>query len=753
MSCEVNGVAIEGVSTCPQSWASNPEYFGASSYFGGVPPLSTAVGYLVVIGFGALFSVFTTAIVFLDKKFSSGGTTITSEQFNTAGRMVKTGLTASVIISQWTWAATLLQSSNVAWQYGVSGPFWYASGATIQILLFGVLAISLKDVAPSAHTMCEIVMARWGKAAHKTFLFFGFCANIIVTSMLLLGGAATVEALTGMNYELASFLIPWGVILYTSAGGLKATFMASYLHTMIIFAVLITMITIVYIKVYSADDIYDFLDQTVSYSEEECKAIYSTDGTPATSFYLGADGKKDMACGTVDGNAQGSYLTMISGGGLMFGIINIIGNFGTVFVDQSYWQSAIAARPESAAKGYLLGGICWFAIPFSLATSLGLASTALMLPINAGEAGSGLVPPAVADHLLGQAGSALILIMLFMAIVSTGSAESIAVSSLIAYDIYREYFNPDATGKQILLVSRIVIVCFGVFMGLFSILLNVMGLNLGWVYLFMGVVIGSSVIPLWNMMTWEKASGKGAVISAWTGFALAVTGWLVGARIQGGSISVATLGTNEVMLSGNLIAICSSGIIHYIYSKFIDPQNFDFATLDSKLRLVEQDMSGLGAEQQDKTELRKTKKWIKSRGYLLTFVLAIVWPVLSIPAEIFTRDFFAFWVLISVAWGFGAAIVITFLPLFESQDEIISVLSGMYYAATGKKKTEDEEEIPIKSVRKGTMTGSDEDPSERHKGTEDVKEKDMDAVSTSSSAADYDKFLSVVNDNKTSDMA
>ena len=122
-----------------------------------------------------------------------------------------------------------------------------------------------------------------------------------------------------------------------------------------------------------------------------------------------------------------------------------------------------------SSSGYLLGGICWFAIPFSLATSLGLTSTALMLPINAGEAGSGLVPPAVADHLLGQAGGALILIMLFMAIVSTGSAESIAVSSLIAYDIYREYFNPEATGKQILLISRIVIVCFGIFMGLFAV--------------------------------------------------------------------------------------------------------------------------------------------------------------------------------------------------------------------------------------------------------------------------------------------
>jgi Na+/proline symporter len=78
--------------------------------------------------------------------------------------------------------------------------------------------------------------------------------------------------------------------------------------------------------------------------------------------------------------------------------------------------------------------ICWFAIPFSLATSLGLASTALFLPINSAEAGAGLVPPAVATELLGDAGAALILVMLFMAIVSTGSAESIAVSSLIAYD-------------------------------------------------------------------------------------------------------------------------------------------------------------------------------------------------------------------------------------------------------------------------------------------------------------------------------
>jgi len=653
------------------------EYEGQESFFGGVAPLSEGVGYLVVLGFGALFSIFTTVLVLLNKYFGKSGD-VTSEHFNTAGRMIKTGLTASVIVSQWTWAATLLQSSNVAWQYGVSGPFWYASGATIQVLLFGVLAINLKKVAPSAHTVAEIVNARWGKTAHLTFLFFCFCANIIVTSMLLLGGAATVEALTGMDYRLASFLIPWGVILYTASGGLQATFLASYIHTVIIYAVLITMIFLVYVKIYSSDEIYDLLDNTVSKTQEQCEAIFSN--ADGETFYEPGL----YACGPVDGNKSGSYLTMLSADGLMFGIINIVGNFGTVFVDQSYWQSAIAARPSSAARGYLLGGMCWFAIPFSLATSLGLASTALMLPITKDEAGAGLVPPAVAMELLGDTGAVLVLIMLFMAIVSTGSAESIAVSSLIAYDVYRQYFNPEATGEQILKVSRIVIVVFGLFMGAFSILLNELGLNLGWVYLFMGVVIGSAVVPLWNMMTWTKASGTGAVVAAWSGLILALIGWLSAAKIQSGTVTVDTLGTNEVMLSGNLIAILSSGFIHYVWSVFIDPQDYDFSELDKHITLVEQDMRGLTAEEQDPVELRRAERWIKRRGYFLTLILIVVWPLLSIPAGVFSRSYFAFWVLVAIAWGFGAAIVITILPLSESAEDINMVLSGLYNKATGR---------------------------------------------------------------------
>ena len=625
---------------------------------------------------------------------------------STAGRSVKTGLTASVIVSQWTWAATLLQSSNVAWKYGVSGPFWYAAGKTIQVILFGVLAISLKKVAPSAHTVCEIVNARWGRKAHLTFLIFAFLANIIVTSMLLLGGAATVEALTGMDRKLASFLIPWGVILYTAAGGLKATFIASYLHTVIIFAVLILMTTMVYIVRYDSGEIYDLLDATVSHTKEDCQDIYSF--ANGTSFY-----DEDVyACGPVPNNNSGSYLTMLSADGFMFGIINIVGNFGTVFVDQSYWQSAIAAKPTSASRGYLLGGVCWFSIPFSLATSLGLASTALMLPITASEASAGLVPPAVATHLMGKTGSVLILTMLFMAIVSTGSAESIAVSSLFSYDIYREYFNPEATGAQILKVSRIVIVAFGLLMGAFSIVLDWMGLDLGWIFLFMGIVIGSAVFPLWNMMTWDKASAQGAVYAAWGGLTLGVLAWLIGCFIQSGDINVGNLGTNEVMLSGNLVAICSSGIIHYVHSRMY-PQDFDFNTLDSSIKLVENDRSGLSDEDKDPEMLDASYRWIKVRGWIITIILVVVWPLASIPAGKFTKNYFAFWVFVAIAWGFISAIIITFLPILESEDELAAIARTIIYLTFGKgtkpvsmekeegltdESLQDEEEMPAKLI-------------------------------------------------------
>ena len=592
---------------------------------------------------------------------------------------MKTGLTAAVIVSQWTWAATLLQSSNVAYQYGVSGPFWYASGATIQVLLFGILAIQVKRYCPNAHTICEIIDARWGATAHKVFLFFCFLTNIIVSSMLILGGAATVNALTGMDIYVAGFLIPMGVIVYTMAGGLKATFMASYLHTAIIFAVLVTFLFTVYASdddlVGSPKKVYDAL-KAVSSSERDCSAI-----------------PDDQNCGPVKDNQGGSFLTMLSKGGIIFGIINIVGNFGTVFVDQSYWQSAIAAKPSSSTKGYLLGGLVWFTIPFALATAMGLATVAMDLPVTGDEAGQGLVPPAAAVHFFGKGGGMMITIMLFMAITSTGSAEQIAVSSLIAYDIYKKYINPKATGEQILKVSRFAILGFGIFMGVLSTILFELGLSLGFVYLMMGIFIGSAVMPVAFVLTWKDASASGAIAGAVVGQICGLITWIVcslferDANGKHGTVDLDTLGGNYPMLAGNVMAIGMSGIVCAVMSK-MNPQNFDLTTLKDGIALIDDKLPELSDAQKDEEILVASLKWITKWGVGFSVIMVIVWPCLSLPAGcgdgdcgVFSEGYFTFWVIIALAWGLLATVVIIVLPLYESREVLGNVIKGLLTGA------------------------------------------------------------------------
>ena len=224
----------------------------------------------------------------------------TSEVFSTAGRTVKSGLVAAAVVSSWTWAATLLQSSAVTYKYGVSGAFWYASGATVQIILFATLAIELKRRAPNAHTFLEVIRARYGIVTHAVFITFGLMTNILVTAMLLTGGSAVASSLTGVPTAAACFLLPIGVVLYTCFGGIKATFLTDYLHTLMI-------LIIIFIFAFTAFANNDIV------------------GSPGKVYDLLVKAGKDHP---VSGNAEGSYLTMRSQEGAIFFVINLVGNFG-----------------------------------------------------------------------------------------------------------------------------------------------------------------------------------------------------------------------------------------------------------------------------------------------------------------------------------------------------------------------------------------------------------------------------------------
>ena len=625
--------------------------------------LDESVGWFIVVGLGMVFAGIISAEIKIEEKYL--GNIQSSEGFNTAGRIIKTGLTAAAIVSAWTWAATLLQSSTVAYLYGVSGPFWYAAGATIQVLLFGILAIELKRKAPNAHTFLEIIRARFGAGTHKIFLGFALTCNMIVTGMLLLGGAAVVNGLTGMDISLAAFLIPVGVMIYTLVGGLKATFVADYMHTVIIFIVILTFVAMVFFISPITGGIEGMYNKLV-----EAAAL---NPVLEPTFVEGEPG-----------NAMGAYLTMASAGGLIFGVINIVGNFGTVFVDQAYWQRAIAAQPSSTVKGFLLGGMCWFAIPFTLATTMGLTAVALDVELTPEQVQLGLTVPAAASVLMGEIGAIMVLVMLFMAVTSAGSAELIAVSSLLTYDIYRTYKNPNATGKQLLKVSRAVIVAFGLGMGALAVVLLGMGLSLGFVYLAMGILIGSAVIPIALTIIWNRTTRAGAVAGALVGVCLSLTTWTsVAASEADGVIDIASLGGAFPMLYGNVVAILSSGLICVVVS-LAQNKKYDWKELDKHMSLVTDDMeeheitsTEAMKREQDEEQLKKAFKFSVRGGGLLTLICVVFWPMpLYFSGYVFDFGFYGLWVGIAIAWVSIASAIIIFMPIVEARKGIAKVASG-----------------------------------------------------------------------------
>jgi len=96
-------------------------YKGACSFFGGSPPLPEAMGWVICVVLGSAFAGLVAGMVYMSNRNVAAGeqTGENSEVYSTAGRTISAGLTAADVVSKWTWAATLLQSSNVAWTYGL----------------------------------------------------------------------------------------------------------------------------------------------------------------------------------------------------------------------------------------------------------------------------------------------------------------------------------------------------------------------------------------------------------------------------------------------------------------------------------------------------------------------------------------------------------------------------------------------------------------------------------------------------------
>lgn len=212
-------------------------------------------------------------------------------------------------------------------------------------------------------------------------------SNILVISSILIGGAAAINSLTGMSVYASLWLLPFSVSAYTIRGGLRATILTDYVHT----AIILIVILFFWFKVYASGNqvgspgkMWDLLNEAAQRNQ------YSAP------------------------TAGGTYLTIRSLGALKFAILSLAEYTGVVFLDNSFHQKGIAADPAAAIPGYVLGGLAWYAMPFTLATTMGIVAVALentpAFPtypnrMSTAEIGAGLALPYAAQTIAGAGGA------------------------------------------------------------------------------------------------------------------------------------------------------------------------------------------------------------------------------------------------------------------------------------------------------------------------------------------------------------
>lgn len=432
----------------------------------------------------------------------------------------------------------------------------------------------------------------------------------------------------------------------------------------------------------------------------------------------------------VEGNTNGSYLTQKSNYGLIFGVIQLCSGMGTVFLDQGYWQRAIASRPTTAVRGYIMGGFAWYAIPFGFATTLGLAAVALTdnpayptYPNNmtSSQISSGLSAPFGAAALLGTRGAIALLITLFMAVTSSSSSELIAVSSILTFDIYKVYIKPSASPKDLIFVSHVMICVFGLVMAAFACIWNAIGIDLGWLFLVMGLLIGGAVFPAAFAVTWKGQTRAGAISGALAGLAAGLTAWLVEAKVYYGELSVASTGGSYPTLAGNMAGVLTGLIVTCVVS-WIKPDDFDWAItrdINAASSLYGNVVpapgagvlsEGAGAQGQqassdsrhetpndeekdpnhnanlptvidEEKEEAEDKAFLENpqslnRTYMMALILATVLSlsmdvIIPLPMflshYIYSKSFFTFYVAVSFIWVFAALFMCGILPIWETR--------------------------------------------------------------------------------------
>lgn len=320
------------------------------------------------------------------------------------------------------------------------------------------------------------------------------------------------------------------------------------------------------------------------------------------------------------------------------------------------------------------------------------------------DVSAGLVLPTAAVAMMGSGGAVAAILIVFMAVTSAMSAELIAVSTIWTYDIYKTYVKPDASGKTLINMSHGAVVAYAILLASFSTALHYIGISMGYLYLLMGVIISSAVLPASLTLLWSGQNWAAATFTPPLGFACALIGWLVQAKTQYGELSVASTGSNYPMLVGNVVGLLAPCVFVPVLSFGLGLQKYDWVSMRNIKKGDDHDVAAAAhmdleyvpgghdetaaEEEKEQAMLMRAAKIARWLTLFLTVALLVLWPMPMYGSSyIFSKGFFTGWISIGILWMLLSSFTVCLYPLWEGRKTMAHTFRAIVDDISGKRRS------------------------------------------------------------------
>ena len=428
-----------------------------------------------------------------------------SEDFMVAGRTLPWFILVGTLLATWMGSGSLFSGAGLGYRNGLAG-LWSSGGAWIGIALIYFISKRIRNFGKV--TVPDIFEARYGQTAAILATITTVIAYTTIVSYQFRGGGKVLSMVSDGMVSMESGIIITAVfaISYTVIAG-----MFSVVYTDVVNGVLMTIGTIgalifLFFKVGGIGEIIAVAESAGKWQWFGNWAAERTGDISgpiiAISFFVptmlllmgDANMYQRIFSAKDGGSAKKAVFFWIIGVVVLESVISMLGLTGAV----------------AASKGI---------IPDLVAEAqTGITDPSALL--EARQSGSESVIPAIARYSGLPMVLGLLLVSTMMAIiVSTADSFLLIPATNLTRDVYSRYINPTANEKQILLISRGLVLILGLIAFLlvsqFKTVLNAAFTAYN--------IYGTSITPaLLAAFLWKRATKEGAVASIITGASVTI---------------------------------------------------------------------------------------------------------------------------------------------------------------------------------------------------------------------------------------